>query len=164
MQTRQNYWQHFLKTKINLFSCIVICRQTGITHWAQLQNFQFSFFYFCQPSIHKISYLKLTKPLFGSDLILHFITKKWTIDMQNDPGHHTPLFFKPKYNIHELSDDIRICDFTCQPDLIFIAEKKTNPSQSMQKLLKLAKKLRKKAHFSPMAKQPPYHLKRASIG
>lgn len=31
--------------------------------------------------------------------------------------------FKPKYNIHELSDDIRICDFTCQPDLI-IAEKK----------------------------------------
>jgi len=33
----------------------------------------------------------------------------------------------------------------------------------MQKLLKLAKKLRKKAHFSPMAKQPPYHLKRASI-
>lgn len=43
--------------------------------------------------------------------------------MQNDPGHHTPLFFKPKYNIHELSDDIRICDFTCQPDLIFIAEK-----------------------------------------
>jgi len=83
--------------------------------------------------------------------------------MQNDPGHHTPLFFKPKYNIHELSDDIRICDFTCQPDLIFIAEKKTNPSQSMQNLLKLAKKLRKKAHFSPMAKQPPYHLKRASI-
>jgi hypothetical protein len=34
--------------------------------------------------------------------------------------------FKPKYNIHELSDDIRICDFTCQPDLI-IAEKKTRP-------------------------------------
>jgi hypothetical protein len=47
--------------------------------------------------------------------------------MQNDPGHHTPLFFKPKYNIHELSDDIRICDFTCQPDLIFIAEKKPLP-------------------------------------
>lgn len=34
--------------------------------------------------------------------------------------------FKPKYNIHELSDDIRICDFTCQPDLI-IAEKKSRP-------------------------------------
>lgn len=67
--------------------------------------------------------------------------------MQNDPGHHTP-FFKPKYNIHELSDDIRICDFTCQPDLIFIAEKnKTNPSQSMQKLLKFAKKTKKKSSF-----------------
>jgi len=50
----------------------------------------------------------------------------------------------------------------------FIADKKQNQPlpkiQSMQKLLKLAKKLRKKAHFSPMAKQPPYHLKRASIG
>jgi len=48
--------------------------------------------------------------------------------MQNDPGHHTPLFFKPKYNIHErLSDDIRICDFTCQPDLILLL-KKTKPT------------------------------------
>jgi len=38
--------------------------------------------------------------------------------------------FKPKYNIHELSDDIRICDFTCQPDLIFIAEKKPTPPKN----------------------------------
>jgi len=55
--------------------------------------------------------------------------------MQNDPGHHTPLFFKPKYNIHErLSDDIRICDFTCQPDLILLLQKKkTNPSQKFNR-------------------------------
>jgi len=33
--------------------------------------------------------------------------------------------FKPKYNIHELSDDIRICDFTCQPDLIIAKKNKT---------------------------------------
>jgi hypothetical protein len=38
--------------------------------------------------------------------------------------------FKPKYNIHELSDDIRICDFTCQPDLI-IAEKKIKTAQHL---------------------------------
>jgi hypothetical protein len=52
-------------------------------------------------------------------------TKKWTIDMQKKrPMTKNPHpIFKPKYNIHELSDDIRICDFTCQPDLI-IAEKK----------------------------------------
>jgi len=41
-----------------------------------------------------------------------------------------PSFYKPKYNIHELSDDIRICDFTCQPDLIFIAEKKPTPPKN----------------------------------
>jgi len=61
--------------------------------------------------------------------------------MQNDPGHHTPLFFKPKYNKHELSDDIRICDFTCQPDLILLLKTKQNQPlpkiQSMQKLLKI---------------------------
>jgi hypothetical protein len=118
---------------------------------------KFSIFIFLLlPAFYTQNFLpKINKTTIWLRLDATFYTKKWTIDMQNDPGHHTP-FFKPKYNIHELSDDIRICDFTCQPDLIFIGEKnKTNPSQSMQKLLKFAKKLRKKAHFSPMAKQPP---------
>merc|ERR1711899_160492 len=121
----------------NLFSCIVICRQTGITHWAQLYKIFNTFFlpftFFCLLGstryYHTKNYLQINELPFGSDNVTTY-TKDLTIDMQ-DPGH--TFFPQPKKKkCKRTSDDLRICDFTCLPNLIIAETKKqTQPTRNL---------------------------------
>merc|ERR1712223_1779294 len=101
-----------------------------------IQNFQFNF----SPSLHFLFLLawkyvlstiiqKITYKLTQNNLhsaqttLLHTYTKDLTIDIQ-DPGH---TLFPTEIQYTRTSDDIRICDFTCLPNLN-IAETKNKPT------------------------------------
>jgi len=121
-QADKTNWQHFFK---NLFiTCIVICRQTliGLNYTKfSIQFFPLSSLFIspclevCTKYYHTKNNLQINaeQPPFGSDNVTTY-TKDLTIDIQ-DPGH---TLFPTEIQYTRTSDDIRICDFTCLPNLI----------------------------------------------
>jgi len=99
-----------------------------------IQNFQLKFspplHFFsaclevCTKYYHTKNNLQINaeQPPFGSDNVTTY-TKDLTIDIQ-DPGH---TLFPTEIQYTRTSDDIRICDFTCLPNLN-IAETKNKPT------------------------------------
>jgi len=111
----------------------VICRQTliGLNYTKfSIQFFPLSSLFIspclevCTKYYHTKNNLQINaeQPPFGSDNVTTY-TKDLTIDIQ-DPGH---TLFPTEIQYTRTSDDIRICDFTCLPNLN-IAETKNKPT------------------------------------